>query len=382
MAANVVVKKNGFFSRFFNSIGAIFIGIAVVLGCVIGLIWNESVSVKAIRAYDEVGKKVIDVGSARVNAENEGRLVAITGNLAYTPVIDTDYGVEGTFVIKRLVEVYQYKERKEGGATDTETRFYYDGGWYKEYINSASYPSEYKNPSWPNASMFQNKSFYSEDAALGDFNLSASQLERMLVPNLPVEISESAKQGAAADFNLTSDKKHITSAANINAPKIGDIRVSFFISNASTASAIGMQRGNSIVTYTTKNKSSINRLFVGQMTAQEIVARMEAENNAGTWILRIIFMLFICAGFTMIFTPVQVLVSIIPFLGKYIGKGTGFLAKVIGGLLGFALSLFVIMISWIAVRPLVIIPLLAVTGGVVAYVLYSKKKKANGTDAG
>jgi hypothetical protein len=375
MATNVVVKKNGFFSRFFNSIGAIFIGIALVLVCIIGLVWNEGRSVKAIRAYDEVGRKVIDVGNARVNSENDGKLVAITGDISYTPVIDSDYGIEGTFVIRRVVEVYQYKERREGSSTDAETKYYYEGGWYGSYINSASYPENSKNPSWPSALVFENKTFYAEDAMLGDFKLDASQLKK-IEPNFMINIPEDAKQDDLANFNITSNRQYITNAKNINSPNIGDIRVSFFVNNATSASAIGMQRGNSIVTYYTSNKSQINRLFTGQMTAQDIVMRLEAENSAGTWVLRIIFMLLICSGFAMVFTPVQVLVSIVPFLGKYIGKGTKFAANVIGGLAGFALSLVVIMIAWIAVRPIVVIPLIIVVGGVVAFVIQSKKKKA------
>jgi len=375
MATNVVVKKNGFFSRFFNSIGAIFIGIALVLVCIVGLVWNEGRSVKAIRAYDEAGKKVIDVGNARVNAENDGKLVAITGELTYTPATDSDYNIEGTFVLKRVVEVYQYKERREGSDTDSETKFYYEGNWYGSYINSANYPDEFKNPYWPSAKMFENRTFYAEDAMLGDFKLNNSQISQ-IAPNTTVTIPDSAKRGDLSDLNITSNRQYITNAANVNAPNIGDVRVSFLINNAVSASAIGMQRGNSIDSYTTANKSKIDRLFVGQMTAQEIVAILEAENNAGTWILRIIFMLLICSGFAMVFTPVQVLVSIVPFLGKYIGKGTKFAANVIGAIAGFTLSLAVVIIAWIAVRPLVVIPLLVVIAGIIAFVFYSKKKKA------
>ena len=134
MATNVVVKKNGFFSRFFNSIGAIFIGILLALACLIGLACNEARNVKAIRAYNEVKKNVIDTLSAQARAENDGKLVAIMGDLKYTPVADSEYGITGAFfALRRIVEVYQYRERKEGSSTDKETRTYYEGGWYGNF---------------------------------------------------------------------------------------------------------------------------------------------------------------------------------------------------------------------------------------------------------
>jgi Flp pilus assembly protein TadB len=75
----------------------------------------------------------------------------------------------------------------------------------------------------------------------------------------------------------------------------------------------------------------------------------------------------------MIMTPLTVLVGVIPFLGK-ISRGV---ASFVGVLLGVALSAIVIAISWILVRPLIGLALLAVAAGFVAMIMFFRKKKTN-----
>jgi len=373
---NVVTRKNSFGGRFLNSIGAVFIGLALIVICLIALGCNERRNVTAIRAYDEVGKNLIETGSAQANPGNDGRLVAIRGSLSFSPVSDSSYRITAnSFVLIRAVEMYQWREIQRGSSTDGEITYEYSGGWESSSINSDRfYDKSYANKPWPSDEAFQRKSVYAEDVQLGDFRVTPEQLSSLSASSI-FTIPENAQfpQG----FRRSADGRYICSG-DLSDPKIGDLRISFLTSEVTRASMLGRQQGNAIVSYTSKNGTRIDRLFAGEMSGAEMVAYLQAENSAITWILRIILTILVCAGFAMFLTPVQVLVSVIPFIGKFLGKATKTVAQVIGAIAGVTLSLLVIAISWIAVRPLVAIPLLVVTALLIALLVRYRKSKANG----
>ena len=64
-------------------------------------------------------------------------------------------------------------------------------------------------------------------------------------------------------------------------------------------------------------------------------------------------------GFMAIMRPLSVLGSVIPFIGNIIGMGTGLISFVLAG----TISLLVIAIAWIFVRPLLGIAILALVVG-------------------
>ena len=373
MKSAVELKKNSFISRFLNSIGAVFIGLALIVICLIALGCNERKNVRAIRAYDEFGKNLIETGSAQANPVYDGKLVAIRGNLSFSPVSDSSYQITAnSFVLIRTVEMYQWREIQRGSSTDSEITYEYTGGWESSFINSGGFHNtSYANKPWPSDAAFQYRSIYADDAQLGDFRVTPEQLSDLSASSI-FTIPENAQfpQG----FLRSADGRYICSG-DLSDPKIGDLRISFLISEITGASMLGKQQGNAIVSYTSKNGTPIERLFAGEMSGAEMVAQLQAENSAATWFLRIILTILVCAGFAMFFTPVQVLVSVIPFLGKYLGKATKTVAQVIGGIAGVVLSLLVIAISWIAVRPLVAIPLLVVTALLIVLLVRYRKSK-------
>jgi len=372
---NVVTKKNSAGSRFLNSIGAIFIGIAVAFICLIALACNEGRNVNAIRAYDEFGKNLIETGSAQVNPGNDGKLVAIRGSLSFSPVSDPAYRITAnSFVLLRAVEMYQWREKREGSSTDAEVKYTYYGSWETSYVNSSGfYDSSFANKPWPSEAIYQSGTVYADDTKLGDFNLTTDQLKGLSV-DIVLKIPESTP--LPAGFSRSSDGRYIHNG-NLSDPKVGDLRISFLSSEVTKASMLGKQQGNAIVSYTSKNGTRIDRLFPGERDGAQMVDQLQAENSAVTWFLRILLTVLVCAGLAMFLTPIQVLVSFIPFLGKYLGKATKKIAQVIGGIVGVTLSLLIIAISWIAVRPLIGIPLLIVVAGLIVLLVRYKKSKVD-----
>ena len=370
----VVTKKNSAGSRLLNSVGAIFIGLAVIFICLIALGCNERRSVRAIRAYDEFGKNLIETGSATVNPGNDGRLVAIRGALGFSNVTDSAYQVTApSFVLVRAVEMYQWQERKQGSSTDAETTYTYYGAWKDSPVSSAGFFDQSNaNRPWPSDAALQNRHFYAEDARLGDFRITPEQLA-----NLPVDIALAVPESASlpGGFSRSDDSRYIHNG-NLSDPAIGDMRISFLSSEVTRASMLGRQQGDAIVSYTARNGTRIDRMFAGERSGAEMVGQLQAENKAATWLLRILLTVLVCIGFSMFFTPVQTLTSMIPAIGKFLGKATKTVAQVIGSIVGVALSLLVIAISWVAVRPLVGIPLLAVTAGLIVLLVRYRKSKA------
>ena len=368
----VVTKKNSIGSRFLNSFGAIFIGLAVIIICIIALGCNERRSVTAIRAYDEFGKNLIETGSAQANPGNDGKLVAIRGELSFSDVTDPAYRITaGSFVLVRSVEMFQWRERKQGSSTDAETTYTYEGVWDASPINSGGfYDSSYANKRWPSDAEFQSKRFYADDVRLGEFRVTSEQLA-----DLPVDTALAVPESASLPSGFNRDRRYIHNG-NLSDPAVGDMRISFLSSEVTKASMLGRQQGDAMVSYTARNGTRIDRMFAGERSGAEMVAQLQAENTATTWLLRILLTVLVCIGFSMFFTPVQTLVSIIPFLGKFLGKATKTVAGVIGGIVGVTLSLLVIAISWIAVRPLVGIPLLLVTAGLIVLLVRYRKSKA------
>jgi len=376
MADNVVVKKNSFISRFLNSVGGIFIGIVVALLCLVLLAWNEYRSVKAIRAYGEAGKTLIETGSAKADPANDGKLVAIRGALAFSPVADNAYGVSAnSFALERTVEMYQWHQSQKGSSTDAETTYTYTKEWSSAPVPSSGFHEKagHENPEWPAGETLRSGAIYAEDAKLGDFILTRAQLSQ-----LPVNVDVTPPDSVPSGWNKSG--KYFTSFSDN--PNIGAIRISWKRSDVTRASALGKQDGNSIITYETKNKTPINDLFAGELDGAQMIKILQETNKAVTWLLRILFALLICAGISMVFTPVEVLISVIPLLGKYLAKFNKGYAKAIGYMVGISLSLGVIGLAWIFVRPMVAIPLLIIVGGIILILVQQSKSKKNQAAAG
>ena len=156
---------------------------------------------------------------------------------------------------------------------------------------------------------------------------------------------------------------------NPNNPQIGDIRVTFQRTLPSKAvSLIAKQIGDTFEAFTAANNYTVALLELGTVSAENMYASAHAANEMMTWLLRFggIFLVFI--GLRMVFAPLEVLASVVPFLGKLVGAGIGFVSMV----LGLAWSLLIIALAWLFYRPLIGIIILVVVVGLVA-LLFSKR---------
>ena len=156
---------------------------------------------------------------------------------------------------------------------------------------------------------------------------------------------------------------------NPSVPKVGDLRVKFEIVKPQVVSIVAVQRGNSFEAYQARAGNSILLLQAGTVSADSMFKAAERENTMLTWLLRAGGFLMMLVGLVLVFRPIAVFGSVIPFLGSLLGAGLGAFAFFVAT----SLSLLTIALAWIAYRPLVGIGLLVVAGG--AFVLLTRMRK-------
>jgi hypothetical protein len=88
----------------------------------------------------------------------------------------------------------------------------------------------------------------------------------------------------------------------------------------------------------------------------------EHENRIFTWILRILGVVVMWAGWYLVLRPIAVGGDLVPFIGSVLAAGAGIAAF----LLTAAIAPIVMAIAWLWYRPLLSIGLIA-AGGAVAY---------------
>jgi hypothetical protein len=142
-----VVTRRSWLQRMGDSLTGILIGIALVIGAVALLWWNEGRSAWRIETLAAGRNAVISVQAGAIDPNNKGKLVHISGMAkAATPLTDPEFGVSvNALRLARDVQMYKWRERREsrttknlGGSETTETIYSYDKVWSAELIDSWS----------------------------------------------------------------------------------------------------------------------------------------------------------------------------------------------------------------------------------------------------
>ena len=371
--------STGWFSRIGNSIKGILFGIILCLAATALLWWNEGRSVTTAKGLAEGAKITIDAGSDKVDAANEGKLVHVTGRADAKDIVKDDvFGAAspGLIKLKRNVELYQWVEEKKetkktelGGKETTVTEYTYKTQWDDEVHDSSQFrkPEGHLNP----APRFESETFTSAAATLGAFRLPESLLSAWSdykphplpkVEELPDELRKTAKiQGDWLVISATPD-----------APKVGDARVQFESITAGDASVLSRQVKDTFEPFPTKAGTTIARIGSGVLSKEEMFAAAESENNIMTWLLRGLGFLLMCIGLGMLLAPLKVVADVVPFMGRIVGAGTGFVSF----MLGLSITFTIVALAWLWYRPLLGIALLAVAGGGLFLLGKASAKKA------
>ena len=349
------------------------------------LVFNEKNSVEVSKSLKEGENCVISVSSETVDPANDQKLVHFTGRaVAESLLADEEFGVAVTNELRliRSVEMYQWTEEvreeteeKIGGREETTRTYTYKKTWSPDLIDSASFahPEGHDNPA---DFLFGEKEVMADEVFVGAFRIPPNRARYIGSPiDLPAELHPAA--GLPTNIVKTAHGWYLPGARNGTAqdPQIGDERVVFRHVPPCDVSFIAQQIGSTIATYPTKTKA----LFIhenGIHSSAEMFSNQRKANSMLTWLLRLLGFILISGGVKMILAPLVVLASVLPFLGRIVGFGTGFVAF----LVGLIVSLLTIAISWLAYRPLIGIPLLVAVVALIVF-LVRKVKAAKTADA-
>jgi hypothetical protein len=358
-------SSQSWFSRIGGAIVGVIVGIVLVPLSVMLHFWNEHRAVQTEKSLKEGAASVISVAADSIAPGNDKKLIHLSGDVAPGEAIhDALFNVSSQALrLVRHVEVYQWKEEKTeethkklGGGEETVTKYNYTKTWSDKPIDSADFkhPEGHSNPTAfpvPAATVLSTK------AALGAFKIPQNLIDKMqggeplavtadaLAP-LPPDLKSKAK--------IAGDGVYL--GGYPDAPLLGDERISFQVLHPGTFSFLAQQSGDTLAPYLTHQGGEIERVESGAMGADVMFQHAQSENSILTWVMRLVGFVVMFIGFALIFNPLHVLADVVPFIGGIVGFGTGLLAV----LLGFAGSLVVIALAWLAARPLLGVALLVI----------------------
>jgi hypothetical protein len=377
------VTHESWVSRVGGALKAVLFGLVLFVIAFPLLFWNEGRAVKRYKTLSEGGGVVVSVTSDNVDTANEGKLIHVTGKADTDAILsDPVFGVSANALkLKRTVEMYQWKETSQsktkktiGGGTETVRTYTYGKTWTDKPISSTGF-KEAANHRNPPSIPYESTQQIAHGATLGAYNLSSSLVDKIdsLEP-LPVGSDTPLPASLKNKANVFDGKFHF--GADPASPQVGDIRVKFQFVRPTEVSIIAKQAGSTFEPYRTEAGGEIELLQTGTHSAGAMIQDAQESNKILTWILRLVGLMAIWIGLSMILRPLSVVADVLPILGDIVGAGTG----IISFLLASILSLLTISIAWVVYRPVLGVLLMAVSAGLIMGVmakLKSAKKRHN-----
>ncbi|MCC5845326.1 MAG: TMEM43 family protein [Verrucomicrobia bacterium] len=372
------VTSQSWISRLGNSIKGILFGFVLFLGSFVLLWWNEGRAVQQYKQLGEVSLAAVEIQASNPPASAETLLVHVSGQTQTPDTIeDSAFGftVTDSIHLLRSVEMYQWEESsrsetrtKVGGGQETVTTYSYDTTWSGRVIDSSRFYEQVAERRNPGSMPYQDRRTSATNVTLGNLTLASEIISRIggmqtlsLRPD-DVTLPEGAQLHG----------EYIYIGANPSAPQVGDVRVQFQAAPAQTVSILAGLQGNRLnQSWTDSGGRSYTRVQTGEHSKAAMIAQAEQEVKILTWILRLVGWIAMSSGMGMILAPMRIMADVLPFLGRIVGAGLGLITGLISGVL----TLVTIAIAWVAVRPLIGVPLL-IAAAVLLFFVIKKTRKA------
>jgi hypothetical protein len=371
------VSHQGWFSRIVESIKGVLVGLLLLVLSAGLLFWNEGNSVKTARTLDEGLGACVDAAADTVDPANEGKLVHVSGQATTTDrPADADLGVaapEPALALVRTVEMYQWQEKtrarsskRVGGGQDTTTDYEYSTVWSEGAISSSGFKVQAGHQN-PPAMPLTSARFAASAVTLGAFTLPDALAARVDVrtPYAPASASPAAIGGRAP----RAVQGGLYVGGDPAKPTVGDLRIHYDLVKPQPVSLVAQQAGASFTSYVASTGRELTLVMAGALTKEQMFAEAQRQNATLTWGLRAFGALLMALGFGLIFRPLSVVADVVPLIGDIVGFGTGLAALVMAA----CGSLLVIGVAWLFYRPLIGVPLVV---GSVGLLVVAKVKGA------
>lgn len=372
-----VESSTSWLSRLVESFKKVLIGIVLFLVSFVVLFWNEGRAVSEVQGLKKGKELTVSVKSDKVDPDYEGKLVHLTGQATTKEIIsDPLFGLKDNVLkLQRKVEMYQWKEEKKskrkkklGGGTKTVTTYTYREAWSEQLIDSNKFhKKKFYNPS---SKFVPSQTKIANVVMVGAFRLSNSLLAGISKYE-PVAITgqEQLSPTIKGKFQAQGGKYYYM--GNPNDPKIGDIRVSFYVVRPCIVSIVSGQKGNTFYSFPVTEKKSINMIEVGDMTKDAMFQKAIAQAKLMTWILRLVGFIFMVIGISLVFSPLVTFADLIPIFGDILNAGVVIFAIAVS----LPLTLITIAFAWLFYRPLLAVGLIVLGVGAFFGIRNMTKKK-------
>src|SRR6267143_3167674 len=356
--ANLIteVTSQSVFGRIGRSFVGMLVGLALLIGSVLLLFWNEGRAVATAKSLREGAATVIDVPSDNIDPANDSKLIHVTGDTAAADRLeDPLFNIsESAIRLRRDIQVFEWKEKKEsktrdkiGGGKETVTTYSYEKAWSPDLTKSSRFksPEDHRNPE---KLQVPKHEFVAKDATLGRFKLTPE-----IIGKIPGD-----EALAVTDGQLLNISSKIQSKLKVEGdqfylgddpanPEIGDEKISFTVLRPGTISVVAAQTKQTFAPYATQNGREIELVEAGSVAAPQMFAHAQAANRLLTWILRGAGFAAMFFGGLLLLGPITAFAHVIPFLGSLVEIGFAIVAF----LLSAIVSMLVIATAWIVYRP-------------------------------
>ena len=357
--------RTSYGKRLGNSLGGIVTGLLLFVAGTVLIWWNEGRAVKTTKMLKEAQGQVVELPDiSTVDPAFEGKLIHATGFANTTDSLyDSQFNVGvRAIALSREAEYYQWVEHshsetkdKIGGAQETTTTYTYDLQWVSEPVASAEFhdPS-YRNENTVKANV-EDQTLYAQDVSFGAYKLNPSQISS-ISGDVPVLVDGNSNVIYIGD--------------NPSKPDVGDVRITFTKVMPAQVSIVASVTGNTFQPFKAKSGKTFSALRMGEVSQEEIFEDAHATNKLLLWVFRILGFFLVMTGLKSIFSILETLLKVLPFLANIVGWGVGLVC----GLVAFVWTLVVAAIAWVAYRPVVAIVLLAIAGVAIWYFATHKKQ--------
>ena len=376
------VTKTSYGSRLGNSLKGILTGLVLLVAAIVLLWWNEGRAVKVSKMLKAAETECVDVASVdSVDPALEGKLIHATAVAKTDEVLtDPDYGLSVNAIrLERDVEYYQWVEHsssetkdKIGGGQETTTTYTYSKEWVSGPVDSGSFKDpDYQGSNYVRTTVPEN----TVTAQKVDFG--AYVLPQAMVGAIPAGTAVNVPDSVANGVDIFVQGNTVYYGENPQTPAVGDVRVSFSEADGGVASILGQVKGNTFESFKHKNGKSLMVLRMGEHSQEEMFESEKASNKFILWLVRILGVILMISALRMMFDILVAILKVLPFLGNIAQVGVNLVTSVVG----FILSLVVIMIAWVAYRPLRAVAFAVVIVALVCFLISKSKKAPAAADA-
>lgn len=374
------ITTTSWLTRIKDAFIGILFGIALIIGAIVLVFWNEGHSLHIAQSLDQTKNVLISVPNTPINNQNNQKVVYFSG-LATTKdnLVDSLLGITLNAInLHRKVEMYQWKEHTKtktesqiGGSEKKTTTYTYEKTWSESLVDSSNFktPAGHQNPT---SMPIQSELQYAKTVTVGDFSLPNTLIEQINISQ-PVDLDKVDKESLKTKYNkpVSLINRELFLGQDSEPPQPGDLRINLTVAYPQTVSLIGQQKEHTVQPYLAPAGESIMLLSTGQHSPAEIFQDAKSQNSLLAWILRLVSLLMLVIGFSLIMKPLVVIADVLPFLGFIVNFGTGFVAFICGA----SVWIIVTAIAWFATRPLVSVGLLVIMVIVVSILIKMRGNK-------